>query len=121
MSNTKICNRCLAKNWDGEPCVNCGKGTELQQTPTPDAARCHTIKTNPEPFGAILDGDKNFEFRKNDRDYREGDLLTLQEYDPAYKEYTGRTIQARIGYVLAAPAFGVPKGHVCFSLLNLKF
>lgn len=119
MSNTKKCTRCLSLNWDGDPCANCGAGTEPVLSPEPERIRIHEIKTHPEPFGAILDGDKTFEHRKNDRDYREGDLITLQEYDPAYAEYTGRKIQARIGYVLKS--YGVKPGYVCFSLLNLKF
>jgi hypothetical protein len=82
--------------------------------------KVHHIKTHPEAFGAILDGDKNFEFRKNDRDYEETDLVVLQEYDPADEEFTGRTIQARVGYVLTGPAFGVPVGFCCFSLLHIR-
>jgi Domain of unknown function (DUF3850) len=121
MSNTKKCSRCLALNYDGEPCSFCGNGAGTIQSVTPEPMRVHHLKTHPEPFGAILDGDKNFEFRKNDRDFAEADLLVLQEYDPAEKTYTGRTISARVGYILRAPYFGVPKGYVCFSLLKIQF
>jgi hypothetical protein len=82
--------------------------------------RVHHIKTHPEPFSAILDGDKNFEFRKNDRDYTEADLVVLLEYCPHDNEYTGRQIQARVGYVLTGPEFGVPLGYCVFSLLHVR-
>lgn len=81
--------------------------------------KVHHVKTHPEPFDAILDGDKNFEYRKNDRDYEEGDLIVLQEYEPEAKKYTGRQVQARIGHVLTGPGFGVPVGFACFSLLKI--
>lgn len=39
---------------------------------------------------------KNFEIRKMDRDWREGDVLCLREYDPIHKEYTGSVLYRRI-------------------------
>ena len=34
-----------------------------------------------------------------DFDIKEGDTLVLEEWDPESKEYTGRTIKKRVGYV----------------------
>ena len=47
----------------------------------------HELKILPEYFKAQKAGKKNFEIRKNDRDYKVGDKLVLKEYDPKAKEF----------------------------------
>lgn len=60
----------------------------------------HALKTLPEYFEAVISGTKLFEVRKNDRNYREGDLLALNEYDNKAKAYTGRSCLVYVDYVL---------------------
>lgn len=43
-------------------------------------ATTHRLKTAPEPFSDVWSGAKLAEFRRNDRDFRAGDLLELLEY-----------------------------------------
>ncbi len=57
-------------------------------------------KAWPELFQAIVDGKKNFDLRLADFEVREGDVLVLREWDPATKEYSGRTIEKEVGYVI---------------------
>jgi hypothetical protein len=76
----------------------------------------HYLKVLPEFFEAILKGDKTFEVRKNDRDYKRGDLLYLQEWDG---EFTGRKIIVSIPYILDDRRF-VKKGYIIMSLLIEK-
>lgn len=45
------------------------------------APKVHYLKTWPEFYDAILKGEKPFEIRRNDRDFRVGDFLVLQEFD----------------------------------------
>lgn len=61
-------------------------------------ARIHEIKCLPEYFAPVTDGVKKFEFRKNDRDYKVGDFLAMNEYDG--ERYTGRSVLLKIGYIL---------------------
>lgn len=80
----------------------------------------HELKTWPEPFQAILEGKKKFEYRLNDRDYQVGDELILKEFRPNEKNpnasrYTGRVLRAVVTYILK-DAFGVPNGFVVMSL-----
>ena len=58
----------------------------------------HAVKQLPEFFEAVIEGIKTFEVRQNDRDYRVGDLLALNEYDG--KGYTGRCCLVKIDYIL---------------------
>lgn len=41
----------------------------------------HILKTEPEYWEAQRSGKKNFEVRKNDRDFEVGDILVLVFYD----------------------------------------
>ncbi len=61
-----------------------------------------TIKKKcwPEFFEKVLEGKKNFDLRLNDFEIKEGDILVLEEYNPEKKEYTGRKIEKKVGYVL---------------------
>ncbi len=75
----------------------------------------HVLKCWPHSFEAIHEGRKTFEIRKADRDFHEGDGLTLREYDPGREPggpYTGRTMNLTIGYLVA----NVAPGFVAFEL-----
>lgn len=50
----------------------------------------HDLKIWPQFFDSVLNGVKGFEIRRNDRDYKVGDLLRLREWSPPDKDYTGR-------------------------------
>jgi hypothetical protein len=49
--------------------------------------KTHYLKTWPEYFQAIKSGEKKAELRLNDRDFKVGDELVLQEYDPGGTEH----------------------------------
>jgi len=57
-------------------------------------------KVQPPYFEAILKGDKNFEVRLNDFECNEGDVLVLRERDPEKKDYTGRTLEKKVTYIV---------------------
>ncbi len=57
-------------------------------------------KCVPSYFKDILSGKKRFELRLADWECKEGDILVLKEYDPEKKEYTGRTIEKKVTYIL---------------------
>lgn len=78
--------------------------------------KVHHVKAHPEIYREVVNGSKNFEYRKNDREYMAGDKIVLCEWGEL--GYTGRQCEALIGYVLYGPAFGVPVGYCVFSLLN---
>jgi len=57
-------------------------------------------KVWPEFFQRIVDGIKNFELRLADFECNKGDVLVLREWDPKTKEYTGRTLEKTVTYVI---------------------
>ena len=61
--------------------------------------RVHELKIGSEFFEAVKDGRKKFEIRKNDRNYKVGDVLMLLEYDKYYEAFTGEKITVEIIYM----------------------
>ncbi len=57
-------------------------------------------KTWKEAFEKILSGEKTFDIRLANFKCKPGDVLSLEEYDPVNKNYTGRKIEKEITYVL---------------------
>lgn len=66
--------------------------------------KTHRIKLASQYFDAVQKEEKNFEIRKNDRDYREGDWLILREWDGS--NFTGRKIVRRIVHIYELDLIG---------------
>lgn len=67
-------------------------GYEVEKEPA-----IHELKILPEYFEAVVSGNKRFEIRKNDRGYKVGDILRLNEYEDG--KYTGNFHVAEITYI----------------------
>jgi hypothetical protein len=86
----------------------------------------HFVKCWPDAFRALEDGSKRFEFRKDDRDYKVGDLMRIAEWTPFEEydyqravvkgEYTGKELLMEITYILRGGRFGVPDGYAVMSV-----
>ena len=74
------------------------KMEKLPSEQEPRGQQIHEIKLGTEFFDDALSNKKTFELRKNDRDYRVGDLLEMKEY--ANGAETGRTLTKYISYIL---------------------
>ena len=61
--------------------------------------KIHVLKIYPKFFEPIERGFKNFEIRKNDRNFNQGDLALLEEFDPQQKIKTGRIALIMITYL----------------------
>lgn len=76
----------------------------------------HNLKTWTEYFKEVYEGNKNFELRFNDRNFKVGDFLILQDYCPIKKEYSGFSVKKEITYILQGGSFGLEEGYVILSL-----
>lgn len=80
--------------------------------------RAHRLKTWPEFFAGIMDGTKHCEIRRNDRDFRTGDYVLLEEWDPAKNAYTKRRAARKVTCVLKpgeVPS-GIEEGYAILCL-----
>lgn len=81
--------------------------------------KTHELKTWPHFFQALWDKQKTFEMRISDRGFAPGDKVILREYVLDSGSFTGRSIEATIGFILQDGEFGLPS-HLCiFSLLDV--
>ena len=70
----------------------------------------HELKIKAEYLKEITEGNKNFELRRNDRDFKVGDWLHLREYING--QYTGRFYTVLIKYILKdCPEYGLMNGY----------
>lgn len=80
----------------------------------------HFLKTHLHYFTAIKAGYKNFELRKNDRDFKPNDILCLQEFNEVDNVYTGESLWFSVTYILYGGVFGLDKDYVIMGLKPLN-
>lgn len=84
----------------------------------------HLLKTWPIFFKDGLLGKKNFEIRKNDRDYKVGDIIISSEFDPIFKNFTGMKYRRVITYILKSEDipknFGLQHGYCILELKEIE-
>lgn len=80
----------------------------------------HELKILPQYFEKVLFNLKNFEIRYNDRNFTVGDILCLKEFEAG--SYTGRSIEAKVIYLLSSEDFpeGLKNGYVILGIKKLK-
>ena len=73
----------------------------------------HSLKILPEYFEDVTLKGKRFELRKNDRDFKLGELFVLREWKD--EQYTGRFFIQSIKYILKdCEKFGLQDGYCIF-------
>ena len=78
----------------------------------------HQLKVESEFFNATIERKKEYEIRLNDRDYKVGDFLALNEIehtDAEHFEYTGRSTLVVVTHVLDDKRF-LPAGFVALGI-----
>jgi hypothetical protein len=85
-------------------------------------APTHQLKTIRPFFTDVWEGRKAFDIRKNDRDYKVGDILWLEEYLHKTGKYTNKVIVARVDYIVnnADLPEALYPGYVCMSITVLE-
>lgn len=78
--------------------------------------KTHILKAYPGPFRAVKRGRKRFEFRLDDRGFREGHRLRLREWNPEDRKYTGDELLLEILQLSRGPDWNIPRGYVIMSV-----
>ncbi|MCJ8215434.1 DUF3850 domain-containing protein [Aeromonas veronii] len=75
----------------------------------------HELKILTAYYPRVLDGSKPFEIRLNDRNFQEGDTVTLNEWDG--ERYTGRRVTRLITFVTD---YAQQPGYVVFGMREVS-
>lgn len=81
----------------------------------------HELKCWPESLDPLFKGLKSFDVRKNDRNFKPGDLVVFKEWEPKIKSYSGRWVRKRINYMITgtiAPSHGLATGYCVLQLMD---
>lgn len=80
-------------------------------------SKVHELKINTEYAIVVARGEKTFEIRKNDRDFKEGDVLIMREFENG--EYLDIAIVAEVTYILEEFE-GLQDGYVVLGIKVLN-
>lgn len=80
--------------------------------------KIHELKVWKQFYPDVASKLKQFEIRQNDRNFKPGDTMILQEWDPELEKYTGNRCDASVDYVLYHEDFpqGIQKGYCVMSI-----
>lgn len=87
--------------------------TEVEKIETENEQMIHKLKILPQYFEDKLQGMKKWEVRKNDRPYKDGDTLQLEEWSEE-TGYTGRTLQEYIKKIYTETP-GIKEGYIIMN------
>lgn len=81
----------------------------------------HTLKTIQPYYSKVESGEKTFEIRRNDRPFKVGDTLILQEYIALTKTYTGEEVKKKITYIFNGSSdFGMYTDFVILAIKEIE-
>ncbi len=78
----------------------------------------HELKIHPQYFKDVFLNLKKVEIRKNDRNYQEGDILILNEWNPETQSYTGNQVKRKVTYIVKDVA-GLDPNYVILQIVKL--
>ncbi len=79
----------------------------------------HKLKCLPAYFDVTWQGYKQFELRKNDRNFLPGDIIILNEWTEK-DGFSGRSITSIISYIIQDERW-LQKDICCIGLMNFEF
>lgn len=111
----------LGHRWRWMRCERCGtwRTTPSAVAKPKPTRRVHALKCWPQYYRAVAAGEKTFELRQNDRDFRTGDHLILSAWDPMEQRYLGPRTTCQITYVLPGGSFGLSEGWCILAIKPL--
>lgn len=93
------------------------KMNRLPSETAPGGRKVHRIKMGPTFFNEVTNGGKTFEIRKNDQDYKEGDILEIIEFQDG--KNTGHIKRLLVTYILTE-CTGLVEGYCIMAVRLLE-
>lgn len=90
--------------------------TNVLLLPAARPAITHHLKSWPEHYEAVDRGEKTHEVRVFDRDFRVGDSLMLQKWDPHVERYMGPCRLVDITHITKPGTFSLPRNTGVLSI-----
>lgn len=84
----------------------------------------HELKIWPESFDDVVARVKEYEVRRNDRDFKVGDELFLREYNPSTDTYSGRTCLVKVVHLTNGGDDSSPAANLVFEttcIMGIEF
>jgi hypothetical protein len=81
--------------------------------------KTHLLKTIQPYFDDISLGKKPFELRKNDRNFKLGDIILLIEYNPVSDQIIPKIIATRVTYFMGDNHAGIEQGYCILGVTVL--
>lgn len=76
----------------------------------------HELKTWPDLYESMASKIKQFDIRKNDKNFEVGDTLILKKWDPETEKYTGNILNANVDYIMFGGQFGIEEEYCIMSI-----
>ncbi|MEO0870471.1 MAG: DUF3850 domain-containing protein [Pseudomonadota bacterium] len=81
-------------------------------------SKIHYLKTDQQFKFDVMRGEKRFEVRRNDRDFKQGDILML---GPVSDDDDKSVVPVRVDYILEGGQFGIEPGYVVMSVTGFHW
>jgi len=96
-------------------CAHCLRYNKIDDLIIPDFSNLHQLKIIPSFYQDVADGQKRWEYRKNDRNFKINDSVILREWNT--EKYTGRILIYKIFYIVHGGVVDIPENYCIFSLI----
>lgn len=80
----------------------------------------HELKVWPEHFELLRTGLKKFEIRRTDRSFEIGHVLSLQEWSPVNRRYSGRQLCFKITCIYQGEQYGIMAGFAVLGISTIS-
>lgn len=102
------------------PAIAKEKRQEFIESEQKEKPMMHELDSYPKPFEAIMRGLKTFVCGFDNRNFRVGDKLKINEFDPDKILYTGRFIEVKVIYLQSGGDNDIPDDYVIMSIKKIR-
>ncbi|MGE7091654.1 ParB/RepB/Spo0J family partition protein [Lysinibacillus sp. NPDC048646] len=102
------------------PSVAKEKRQEVIESEQKEKPMTHELDSYPEQFEAVVQGLKTFMWGFNNRSFRVGDILKINEFDRDKILYTGRFVEVKVIYLQEGGENDIPQDYIIMSIKKIR-